>query len=410
MELRAEAGCDRPDAAAANAAADHAVCERHNQPTFRQSPGPLHLIGLNEQFIKSLGPTLALLFGAVALLLAIGCGNVSILLLARGMTRQHEFALRAAVGASPSRIVRQLLTEALLLSVSGAVLGTLLAYRLLAIIVGLLAREAHFRTKPRSRSTRRYCCSVCWWRWRLACCSGSRRRCGISRPDVRDAMGAGTRTVSGSARCAANEQCTHRRDRLRLTLLMMSAAGAAIQSFLKLVQAPLGFDPHHVMSVGLPLRPETYDTIAKRGAFVEALRNQVVKTPGVREVAVSSNATPPDNGFDVPVMVLGQTNEGQQTARWNLVSDGYFKVLRVPLLRGRVWTESETYSAAHVAVVNETFVRKYFPNGDVLGHSVKTTAAQGATTCSRHHRGRRFLDADCGRDRGQNECGSAQAH
>ena len=95
----------------------------------------LHVVGLNEDFIKQLGGTLYLLFGAVALLLMIGCGNVSILLLARATSRQHEFAVRSAIGATRARIIRQLLTEALLLSITGAGLGLLLAYRILRVIV-----------------------------------------------------------------------------------------------------------------------------------------------------------------------------------------------------------------------------------------------------------------------------------
>ena len=98
----------------------------------------LHVVGLNEDFIKQLGGTLYLLFGSVALLLLIGCGNVSILLLARATARQHEFAVRSAIGASQSRIVRQLLTESLLLSLTGAGLGLLLAYKTIAVIVANL--------------------------------------------------------------------------------------------------------------------------------------------------------------------------------------------------------------------------------------------------------------------------------
>ncbi len=107
---------------------------------FPTSHFRFHVVGLNEQFVHELGGTLSLLFSAVALLLAIGCGNVSILLLARGTARQHEMAIRTAIGASRGRIIRQLLTEALLLSVTGAALGVLLAYRVLAVIIMLLPK------------------------------------------------------------------------------------------------------------------------------------------------------------------------------------------------------------------------------------------------------------------------------
>ena len=99
-----------------------------------------YVVGLNDDFVRDLGGTLYLLFSAVALLLAIGCGNVSILLLARGTARQHEFAVRTAIGATRRRLIRQLLTESLLLSLTGAILGVLLAYRALSIIVEMLPK------------------------------------------------------------------------------------------------------------------------------------------------------------------------------------------------------------------------------------------------------------------------------
>ena len=111
-----------------------------------------HVVGLNDDFMHDLGGTLYLLFTGVALLLAIGCGNVSILLLARGTARQQEFAVRSAIGATRRRLIRQLLTEAVLLSVTGAALGVLLAYKALDVMVSLLPKYSS-RMKPPSAST-----------------------------------------------------------------------------------------------------------------------------------------------------------------------------------------------------------------------------------------------------------------
>ncbi len=339
---------------------------------FPPKPGPLHVIGLNEQFVKALGPTLALLFGAVALLLGIGCGNVSILLLARGASRRHEFAVRAAIGASRARIVRQLLTESLLLSLTGTLLGVLLSYKLLGIIVALLPENAfpHEAAIQINLPVLLFCAMVALLTGILFGLSPALQ---LSRPDVREAMQSGTRKIAGSATSRATHHALIA-GQIAVTLLLLTTAGAAIKAFLKLAHTRLGYDPQNVMSVGLPLREKVYSNIESRSAFIEALRNKVAETPGVQAVAVSSNATPPDNGFKVPVDFLGTPATGTQEVRMNLVSPEYFALLRIPLSGGRLWTFAENHNAAKLCIINQTLARKYFPNGDALGHSLRSTA------------------------------------
>ncbi|MBB5342622.1 ABC transporter permease [Tunturibacter empetritectus] len=364
----------------------HHIAEQQIQPLLTQfekdaprnfplNPGPLAVIGLNDQFMKAIGPSLALLFGAVLLLLAIGCGNVSILLLARGVAREHEFAVRAAIGASRARIVRQLLTEALLLSVTGATLGVLLAYKLLAGIIALLPEYSFPHEAAFAINLPVLAFSVVvslltgilfglWPALRL------------SRPDVREAMQTGTRKVAGtvSGRALHNALIA---GQIALTLLLLSAAGAAVQSFLKLAHTPLGYDPHNTMSIGLPIR-DSYSTLPNRIAYVELLRNKIAEIPGVRMVAISANATPPNNGLNSPMELLGQPSSQDRTARFNFVSEGYFPLLKISLLQGRLWTEAENHNANSVAVINQTFARKYFPNGDAIGHSLTIGALKNA--------------------------------
>jgi len=265
----------------------HAMAEQQLQPLVTQfakeiprhfppKMGPLHLIGLNEQFVKALGPTLAMLFGAVALLLAIGCGNVSILLLARGTARGHEFALRAAVGASRWRIVQQLLTESLLLSITGTVLGVLLAYKLVKVIVGLLPENAfpHEAAIGINLPVLLFCVAVAMVTGVLFGLAPALR---LSRSDAREAMGSGSRRVAGSKAGRATHHALIA-GQIALTLLLLSTATAAIQAFLRLAHKPLGYDPHHVMAVGLPLRDSPYGSIEARAVFVEQLLAKVAET------------------------------------------------------------------------------------------------------------------------------------
>jgi putative ABC transport system permease protein len=344
--------------------------ERQDPQYFPPNPGPLHVIGLNEQFMRTIGPTLGVLFGAVALLLAIGCGNVSILLLARGTARQHEFALRSAIGASRLRIVRQLLTESLLLALTGAALGILLAYRLVAIIVTLLPEYAfpHEASIQISLPALAFCVMVALITGVLFGLSPALR---LSRPDVRDAMQAGSRRIAGNV---AGRTIHHLLigGQIALTLVLLTTSIISIRAFLKLARTPLGYDPHNVMSVGLPLRENAYATMPQRAALIEALQDKASTVHGVQMVAVSSNATPPYNGFSVPVEIPGASGANQQVVRMNLVGPGYFRLLRIPLLEGRIWSEPENHNAAKLCVVNQAFARRYFPHGDAIGHSLRS--------------------------------------
>jgi predicted permease len=332
----------------------------------------MHVQGLNEHFIRDLGGTLALLFSAVGLLLAIGCGNVSILLLARGTARQHEFAVRAAIGASRRRIIRQLLTESLMISLAGAALGVMLAFRLLALIVSMLPQYSfpHEAAIGINLPVLAFSVTVAILTGILF---GLWPALQLSRPQVSQVMQSSTRKIAGSVRGRATHNALIA-SQIALTLLMLAGASAATEGFLRLMHTPLGYDPHNIMSVGIPVHDGTYKTWADRSAYFEQLRARAATVPGVTMAAISSNATPPSNGFNTQFEILGRPATEQQLARINLVSPGYFPALRIKLAQGRIWDETENHNAAHVAVINETLAKQYFPNGDAIGHSLKVAA------------------------------------
>ena len=325
--------------------------------------------GLNEWVVRDIGGTLYLLLGAVALLLAIGCGNVSILLLARGTARQQEFAVRSAVGAGRGRLVGQLLTESLLLAAIGAALGVLTAYGMLRGIQALLPQYA-FAPEVVIRIN----LPVLFFSVGVALATGILfglwPALELSRTPASQTMQLNMRRVAGSVRGrrAHNAMIA---GQIALTLLLLAAAGSAMEGFVKLTHQQLGYDPHHVMSVGIPLAENSYNTWAARGAYFEQLRAKVAEVPGVSMAAISSNATPPHSGWRQRFEILGKPAGEEQMAWVNCVSPGYFTILHIPLLEGRVWTETENHDGAHVAVINRTLARRYFPNGDAIGHSLK---------------------------------------
>jgi putative ABC transport system permease protein len=329
----------------------------------------LYLVGLNADFVRDLGGSLYLLFGAVALLLVIGCGNVSILLLARGTARQHEFAVRSAIGATRTRIICQLLTEAILLSFTGAALGVLLAYRVLAVIVELLPKYSfpHEAAIQINLPVLIFSVAVALFTGILF---GLWPALALSRPEVSQVMQASTRKIAGGVRGRTTNNVLIA-GQIALTLVMLAGAGAAMEEFLRLMRTPLGYDPHNVMSVGIPVHDGTYPTWTARANYFDQLMKRAATVPGVTMTALSSNATPPSNGWPTKVEILGKPGLADQTVRVNFVSPGYFPLLRIPTAEGRIWDETENQNAAHVAVINETMAKLYFPAGDALGHSLK---------------------------------------
>jgi predicted permease len=331
--------------------------------------------GLNEHFVKQLGNTLILLLCAVGLLLVIGCGNVSILLLARGTAREHEFAVRSAVGASRLRIVRQLLTESLVLALSGAALGVLLAYRTVAFIVTLLP-EFSFPHEAAIRIN----LPVLGFSVALAILTGVvfglSPAMQFSRPEVSQVMQASTRKVIGGVR-GKRIHNTLIAGQIALTLLLLAGAGAAIQAFLKLNHSHLGYNPQNVMSVGIPVHDNTYPTWEKRSAYFDQLLQRVRTMPEVVSAGLSTNGTPPSNGFDNRFEIMGKPVLAEQRLRTNLVSPEYFSVLQIPLVAGRIWDQSETMRGAKLAVVNETLTKQYFPKGDAVGQQIRMPDFKG---------------------------------
>lgn len=334
---------------------------------FPKSRFKFRLVGLNDDFVKRLGGTLYLLFAAVAFLLLIGCGNVSILLLAKGTARQNEFAVRAAIGAKRSRLIRQLLTEALLLSLSGAALGIVLAYRATKVIAQLLPQFSFPHEAAIQLNVPVLAFSVS-----LAVFSGILfglwPALQLSRPDVAQVIQSSTRRVAGGGRGRVVNKLLIA-GQLALTLVMLAGAGAAMRGFLRLMHVPLGYEPHNVMSVGIPIHDGAYPTWEARSAYFDQLRDKIASVPGVTATAISSNATPPSNGWNTGIEIVGKARKDDQKVRINFVNPGYFPLLHIPLAQGRLWDETENHNGRRMAVINQTMAKLYFPDG-AIGRSI----------------------------------------
>ena len=325
--------------------------------------------GLNDQFIERIGPSLYLLFGAVALLLMVGCANVSILLLARGTARQHELSIRSAIGASRWQIQKQLLTEALTLSLAGALGGVAFAYALLPVLVRWLPDYSipHEATIRMNLPVLAFSAAIAIVTGVL---SGLAPAFQFSRPEVAQLIQSTSRRSTGGARGKRTYQILVA-GQIALTVLLLTSAGAAVNGFMRLVQTNLGYDPHNTMSVGIPVHQNAHVSWEDRSHYFGQLLARVSAMPEVVAAGISTNATPPSNGNDMNVDIFGRTQAEGEKARVNWVSSGYFNVLRIPLLQGRLWDEPELARGARMAVINQTMAKHYWPNGDAIGKQLR---------------------------------------
>jgi len=328
-----------------------------------------NLRSITELYAKPLGPTLYLLLGAVASLLLIGCANVSILLLARGAERQQELAVRSAVGADRLRIIRQLLTESLTIALAGTILGVLLAWRSLSLIVAWLP-ENSFPAESVIKMNLPVLLFSVGLAFATAILFGLSPAIQLSRPDIARLMQGSGRRVMGST----NAKRAHKAmvaAQVALTLLLLSAASAAGKGFLRLVKADLGYDPHATMSVPIPIHENTYGTWKDRSEYFEQIRASIASLPEVISAGISTNATPPLNGWDTRFEVFGSAASQQPEARVNFISPEYLSVLHIPLAQGRLWDHTETMRGAPLALINQTMARQYWPNGNAIGQQVR---------------------------------------
>jgi predicted permease len=324
-------------------------------------------------FQQETGRTLTLLLAGVVLLLIIGCANCSILLLARGRTRQHELAIRSAIGASRWRIVRQLLVESVVLSSTGAVLGVAASYWLARLPLSLspdsFPAESVIRVNVPILAFSIALALVCGTLFGLV-------------PALRLSRRDSARMLPGRQIGVVAAPAKHRWSvliaaQVALTLLLMATAGTAIRSFLELMRMPLGYDPAHVMGLGIMLHvhdPGAWGRIQShdgRSTYIEQIREKIASVPGVTTAAVGTDATPPYAGAERSFDIGGTADREEPQARVMLVGPQYFAALRIPLLQGRVWNADENARGDFIAVVNRAFETRYLSSSNALGRQLR---------------------------------------
>jgi predicted permease len=328
------------------------------------------LTPLKEEMVGEVRPLLLVLLAAVGFVLLISCVNVANLLLARSTGRTREFAVRAALGASQGRVVRQLLTESVLLALLGGGLGLFLAAwgtrAALAILPAALPRaqqiglDSHVLFFTLSLSLL------------VGVLFGLTPALKTSQPDLHETLKQGGRGASGTRHRAQGVFVVVE---MALALVLLTGAGLTIRSLIKLWNVDPGFSPHNVITFGLSLPPSTMNASpdAIRAAFRE-FDDKVASAPGVQAVSQTWGAVPL-NGDDEQLFWLeGQPKPASENdMNWAIdyiVEPDYLRAMGIPLQRGRFFTPQDNEHSPLVVVVDEVFAQKYFPSQDPIGKRI----------------------------------------
>ncbi len=321
---------------------------------------------MRDFMVRNVRVSLLVLAGAVALVLLIACANVANILLARAGAREREIAVRMAMGASRRRIVRQLLTESVLMSALGGALGVLLAW--IAVTVVAKLGPASISQLSRARVDLGVLAFTAGIVLVTGLVFGTAPALAASRPDMYETLKEGGRSAADS----------RRRSRLRsalvaaevaIALVLMVGASLLLGSLLRLQRANPGFNPEGVLTASVTLPQARYANPEQRVEFFRALMERVNAVPGVQAAGVTSSL--PFGGVNSGQVLLA---EGAPPPRpgempilyYRYVTPGYFRAMRVPLLRGRLLEDSDN-GRVPVAVINETLAKRFWPDKDPIG-------------------------------------------
>jgi len=325
---------------------------------------------LQEHLVGDIKPALLILLGAVGLVLLIACANVANLLLARAAVRQKEIAVRVALGARRWRLIRQFLTESVLLSTLGGMVGLAIAYGGLVLLKAFIpenisqAREISMDLK------------VLGFTFLVSVLTGL--IFGLA-PAIQAVRFNQIETLKEGGRDAATGGAGKRlrgvlvTAEVAISLVLLIGAGLLINSFLRLRNVDPGFRPDNLLTMKIVLPEPKYEEFERRTAFYTDLIQRVQSLAGVRSAAVTTNLPLYRQGNSIGISIEGQPAPPPGQERiivTRIISAGYFDTMGIPLLRGRPLTDQDTETTPNAVVISETMARRYWPGEDVIGKRI----------------------------------------
>ena len=326
-------------------------------------------VPLQEQITGSIKPMLLALLGAVGFVLLMVCANLASLLLARSLTRQKEIAIRAALGATRGRVLRQLLTEATLLSLLGGLGGLLVANFGLDLLVSSLPSN-QLNAMP-FLQTLRIDAGVLTFALVVSMLTGIVfglvPALQASRLDLHEALKEGGRASFGGARQRLRGALVV--TEIALAVVLLVGAGLMMKSLWRLMQVNIGFDPHNVLTMTVVLPPSKYSDPNRIISYFDQLQTRLSALPGVTGAGLV-NILPLQAGNTTRFVVDGDPlpPPGQETeANFRVINTSYFQTLGIPLMQGRAFTERDTAEAPRVAIINKSLADKLLGGRDPIG-------------------------------------------
>ena len=326
---------------------------------------------LREETVGDVRKPLLILLGAVAFVLLIACANIANLMLAKTLDRKKELAIRTALGASRGRIIRQVLGEGIALSVIGGALGLIVAKYGTELVIKFfgsnLPRVNEIHTDASVLAFTLVIAIVtgavagAWPAWRM------------SKADPQDALKQGGRTDSSTA--GKRTRAALVVVEVALSLVLLVGAGLLIRTLWNLRSVNPGFEPQHVLTMTVGVASTDYATPQQESAFFDQLLQRVRALPGMI-AAGATDSLPLEGGSTQPVAVEGQPSVDmahQPEVAVRVVSPGFFESMRIPLMRGRVFSDADTGSSAGVVIVSEAMAHQFWPNDNPIGKRLALT-------------------------------------
>jgi predicted permease len=336
---------------------------------YPEPPFRTEFMSVNEGILGKFANTLLALLAAVGFLLLIACANIANLLLARASARQGEIAVRVALGAGRKRVIQQLLTESVMLSVTGGVLGVALAYGGVKAVVALMPEYSVPHEAAIAINVPVLCFAAA-----VSVLTGI--SFGLAPALQLSSQNQATFLKDAGRDSAAGTAGRRLRDVLIiseviLSLVLLTGAALAAAGMLELTRQKLGYQPKGVLTVYVPVPAARYPQWSQRQTFFTNIIEHLTRLPGVESAAAAATGVPPYSGANLKFDMDGLQSPGAQI-RVNLVSDAYFSTIGIPLLKGRYFDAGDVTRATPIAVLSEDTVKKYFPLGqDPIGRQIR---------------------------------------